>query len=69
MTPTQKIMQKPTEEWQGQSNIESPHNACQHRNYCKQLKAFLESMDGGYALTNEMAEFFEKRKSSNKDEK
>jgi hypothetical protein len=26
------------EEWKGQSDIESPHNACQHRNYCKQLK-------------------------------
>jgi hypothetical protein len=30
--------QEPVEEWQGQSNIESPHNACQHRSYCKQLK-------------------------------
>jgi hypothetical protein len=30
---------QPAEEWSGQSNIESPHNACQHRGYCKQLKA------------------------------
>ena len=30
---------QPTEEWPGQSNIESLHNACQHRGYCKQLKA------------------------------
>jgi len=30
---------QPAEEWPGQSNIESPHNACQHRGYCKQLKA------------------------------
>jgi hypothetical protein len=31
--------QEPVEEWQGQSNIESLHNACQHRSYCRQLKA------------------------------
>jgi hypothetical protein len=30
---------QPAEEWPGQSNIESLHNACQHRGYCKQLKA------------------------------
>jgi hypothetical protein len=32
-------VQEPVEEWPGQSNIESSHNACQHRGYCKQLKA------------------------------
>jgi len=31
--------QEPVEEWFGQSNIESLYNACQHRGYCKQLKA------------------------------
>ena len=34
-----QAVQGPHEEWPGQSNIESPHNACQHRGYCKQLKA------------------------------
>jgi len=62
---TQKNMQKPIEEWQGQSNIESPHNACQHRNYCKQLKAFLKNRDGGYTLTNEMKEFLKNAKLEN----
>ena len=36
--PVQPV-QEPVEEWPGQSNIESQHNACQHRGYCKQLKA------------------------------
>ena len=35
---TAQPVQEPVEEWQGQSNIESLHNACQHRAYCKQLK-------------------------------
>jgi len=34
-----KPEQVPGEEWFGQSNIESPYNACQHKNYCLQLKA------------------------------
>jgi len=36
-----QAVQGPHEEWPGQSNIESPHNACQHLGYCKQLKAQL----------------------------
>ena len=38
ITAIQAALAQPVEEWQGQSNIESPHNACQHRSYCKQLK-------------------------------
>ena len=34
-----KPEQVPGEEWFCQSNIESFHNACQHKNYCLQLKA------------------------------
>ena len=43
---------QPTEEWPGQSNIESLYNACQHREYCKQLKAqppLLENPDRSVA--------------------
>ena len=37
--PAAQPAQEPVEEWFGQSNIESLYNACQHRGYCKQLKA------------------------------
>lgn len=33
------------ESWQGQSNINSPFNACQHKEYCCQLKARVETID------------------------
>lgn len=51
MTPEQEIEwaanQKPvTEAWQGQSNINSPFNACQHKEYCCQLQQRVETATG-----------------------
>ena len=37
--PKEYTAPQPAEEWLGQSNIASLHNACQHRGYCRQLQA------------------------------